>query len=156
MGICLESWKTIGWKGDARFRFVLYRDRKAIIANAINFFAYIVLAYLMAYEAVRFGFVAYRELPPIVVKGTILWYLVVIDTSLMLWRILHRFISVRRVYGLWAGTLSIVRLPISNIVNFSASGRAVYQFFKARLKKRAPKWEKTSHEFPATTEHAPN
>ncbi len=154
MGICLQSWKAIGWKGDARFRFVLYRDRKAIIANAINFGAYIVLAYLMMYEAIRFGFAAYRQLPPIVVKGTILWYLVIIDTCLMLWRIGHRFISVRRVYGIWAGLLSIIRLPISNIVNFSATGRALYQFYVAAMKKKAPKWEKTSHEFPSATEHA--
>jgi adsorption protein B len=153
MGICLQSWKTIGWKGDARFRFVLYRDRKAIIANAINFGAYVVVTYLMAYEAVRFGFTAYRELPPIVVKGTVLWYLVVIDTVLMLWRIFHRFVSVRRVYGLWAATLSVVRLPISNIVNFSATGRALYQFFKATMKKKELKWEKTKHEFPSAAQH---
>ena len=104
----------------------------------------------MAYEAVRFGFAAYRELPPIVVKGTVLWYLVVIDTALMLWRLFHRFISVRRVYGLWAATLSVIRLPISNIVNFSATGRALYLFFKAMYKNRELKWEKTSHEFPTT------
>ena len=153
MGICLQSWKAIGWKGDAKFRFVLYRDRKAIIANAINFLAYIVVVYLMAYEAARFGFTAYRQLPPIVVKGTLLWYLVIIDTTLMLWRIVHRFISVRRVYGLLAGFLSVIRLPISNIVNFSAAGRALYQFMKATMKKKEPKWEKTHHEFPTATEH---
>lgn len=152
-GICLQSWKTIGWKGDAKFRFVLYRDRKALIANAINFVAYIVILYLMAYEAVRFGFTAYRELPPIIVKGTVLWYLVVVDTGLMIWRILHRFISVRRVYGLWAGVLSVIRLPISNIVNFSATGRALYQFNKAAMKKKELLWEKTKHEFPAGHVH---
>ena len=78
-GICLQSWRNVGWKGDARFKFVLYRDRKAVISNAINFFAYVVILYLICYEAVRFGFAAYRQLPPIVVKGTLLWDLVVID-----------------------------------------------------------------------------
>jgi adsorption protein B len=150
MGICLQSWKTIGWQGDARFRFVLYRDRKAVISNAINFLAYIVIAYLMIYEAVRFGFASYRQLPPIVVKGTLLWDLVVLDSLLMLWRILHRFITVRRVYGAWAGVLSIIRLPISNIINFSATGRAIYKFMKAAFKKKELKWEKTAHTFPTS------
>lgn len=152
-GICLQSWKKIGWRGGARFRFVLYRDRKAILANAINFFAYIVIGYLMTYEAIRFGFAGYAQLPPIVVKGTILWYLVVIDSVLMIWRIMHRFITVRRVYGLWAALLSIIRLPISNIINFSATGRALFQYFSAAIKKKELKWEKTAHHFPAASEH---
>lgn len=148
IGICLQSWKTIGWKGDARFRFVLYRDRKAVISNAINFCAYVVITYLMLYEAIRFGFEAYQQLPPIVRKGTLLWTLVVIDSLLMLWRIMHRFIAVRRVYSLWAALLSIIRLPISNIINFSATFRAVYQFTRAAMKKKEVKWEKTAHHFP--------
>lgn len=153
-GICLQSWQAIGWRGDAKFRFVLYRDRKAVIANIINFFAYVVITYLILYEAIRMGFAAYRQLPPIVVKGTILWDLVVIDSVLMIWRIMHRFVTVRRVYGIWAAILSIFRLPISNIINFSATGRALYQFTKATLKKKELKWEKTAHHFPAS-DHTP-
>ncbi len=152
-GICLQSWKTVGWKGDGRFRFILYRDRKAIIANTINFFAYIVISYLMAYEAVRYGFAAYQQLPPIVSRGTILWDLVVIDSVLMLWRILHRVISVRRVYGWWAAFLSMFRLPISNVINFSATGRALFQFTRAAIKNKELLWEKTPHTFPTSTEH---
>ena len=149
MGICLQSWKTVGWKGDARFRFVLYRDRKAVISNMINFMAYVVISYLMVYEGVRFGF-ASRHLLPIVVKGTLLWNLVVLDSLLMLWRIFHRFLCVRRIYGTWAGILSVVRLPISNIINFTATGRAIVIFTKAMFRKKDLKWEKTAHSFPST------
>ena len=153
MGICLQAWKTIGWKGDARFRFILYRDRKAIISNAINFFAYIVVLYLMTYELIRFGFAAYHQLPPIVVKGTMLWNLVVIDSLIMLWRIFHRFVSVRRVYGWWPGILSVFRLPVSNVINFTATGRALFHFFRALLRKKDLKWEKTAHTFPTNVHH---
>jgi adsorption protein B len=150
-GICLQSWQTIGWRGNAKFKFVLYRDRKAVITNIVNFFAYIVIIYLMLYELIRFGFVAYRDLPPIVIKGTLLWYLVIIDSALMIWRILHRYITVKRVYGVTAGLLSIVRLPVSNIINFSATGRALLMFMKSALQKKELKWEKTSHHFPAAS-----
>lgn len=148
MGICLQAWKTIGWRGDGRFRFILYRDRKAIMANTINFFAYVVVLYLMVYEGIRFGFSAQEQLPPIVVKGTMLWNLVVIDSLIMLWRIFHRFVSVRRVYGLWPGILSVFRLPISNVINFTATGRALLHFFRATIRKKDLKWEKTAHTFP--------
>lgn len=154
-GICLQSWRAIGWRGSARFRFILYRDRKAVISNIINFFAYLVITYLIMYEAIRFGFAAYDQLPPIVVKGTLLWDLVVIDSVLMIWRILHRFVSVRRVYGIWAGVLSVIRLPISNIINFTATGRALYQFTRATMQNRDLKWEKTAHHFPSASEHLP-
>jgi bacteriophage N4 adsorption protein B len=152
-GICLQSWQTMGWKGDAKFRFVLYRDRKAVVTNIINFFAYVVILYLIMYEAIRFGFAAYRQLPPIVIKGTLLWDLVVIDSVLMIWRIFHRYLTVHRVYGTWAALLSIARLPISNIINFSATGRALFQFTRAAIKKKELKWEKTAHHFPSATEH---
>ncbi|HZY10689.1 MAG TPA: glycosyl transferase family protein [Bacteroidota bacterium] len=155
-GICLQSWKTIGWKGDAKFRFILYRDRKAVIANAINFLAYVVILYLMVYEAVRFGFEAYRSLPPIVVKGTLLWYLVVICSVMMLWRILHRIITVKRVYGMRAAFISVVRLPISNIINFSATGKALFQFFEAATKKKDLTWDKTDHKFPTAAQQVKN
>lgn len=151
-GICLQSWKLIGWRGDARFRFILYRDRKAVMANVINFFAYIVVLYLMAYEAIRFGFAAYDQLPPIVAKGTPLWDLVVIDSTLMLWRILHRLVTCRRIYGWWPAILSVVRLPISNIINFTATGRALLQFVMARVRKKDLKWDKTINRFPTIVE----
>ena len=99
-GICLQSWRNVGWKGDARFKFVLYRDRKAVISNAINFFAYVVILYLICYEAVRFGFAAYRQLPPIVVKGTLLWDLVVIDEA-------HRLRNVYKPSNVIANTLKL-------------------------------------------------
>ncbi|HMD14923.1 MAG TPA: glycosyl transferase family protein [Bacteroidota bacterium] len=152
-GICLQSWKAIGWRGDARFRFILYRDRKAIMANAINFAAYIVILYLMIYEAIRFGLASYAQLPPIVVKGSVLWYLVVLDSTLMIWRIMHRYITVHRVYGVWAALLSVIRLPISNIINFSATGRALFLFTMAAMRKKDLAWEKTPHTFPTSTEH---
>lgn len=153
-GICLESWRNVGWVGDAKFRFTLYRDRKAVITNSINFFAYVVVFYLLLYESVRWGFTAGALLPPIVVKGTLLWDLVVIDTMLMLWRLAHRFITTKRVYGLWGATLSVIRVPLSNIINFSATARALYLFTKSVLRGKPLKWDKTAHTFPQT-EHSP-
>jgi adsorption protein B len=68
----------------------------------------------------------------------------------MLWRFGHRFLSVSRIYGRKAGALSIARLPVSNIVNFTATVRAFKQYFTAQRQKKKVAWEKTAHQFPTS------
>jgi adsorption protein B len=152
LGICIQSWQNYGWVGDARFKFTLYRDRKALMTNIINALAYIVLSYVLLYELANWGLGQYGRLTPIVTKGTLLWYIVVVDTCLMLWRFVHRYLTVGSVYGRLAGLLSIPRLPVGNIVNFAATMRALRQFLASKWTRRPILWEKTSHQFPSLTE----
>jgi adsorption protein B len=152
IGICIQSWRNYGWVGDLKFRLTLYRDRKAVISNNINALAYVVLIYVLLYELAEWGLRDYGTLIPIVSKGTLLWDIVLIDTVLMLWRFIHRFVSVSRIYGRKAGALSIPRLPVGNIVNFTATVRAFKQYFVARRKKKKVTWEKTAHKFPTAEE----
>jgi len=152
IGICLQSWRNYGWHGSLRFRLTLYRDRKAVITNIVNALAYVVLVYVLLYELTDWGLRAYGTLDPLVERGTVLWYIILTDTGLMLWRFLHRFLSVSRVYGRWSGLLSIPRLPVGNIINFTATVRALRQYFSANRKREHVAWDKTDHEFPAFEE----
>lgn len=149
IGICLQAWRSYGWIGTGRVRMTLYRDRKAILTNIVNAMAYLVLIYVLLYELAAWGLRPYGELPPLVLKGTLLWYFVLADTGLMLWRFLHRSLAVSRVYGPPAGLLSIFRLPLCNILNFTATLRAVAQFLETTAKNRDIPWDKTAHTFPA-------
>jgi adsorption protein B len=148
IGICLQAWRSYGWHGSFRLRLTLYRDRKAVIANIINALAYLVLVYVVLYELADWGLRAYGTLEPLVGRSTFLWYVVLTDTALMLWRFLHRFLSVSRVYGRRAAFLSIPRLPVGNIINFAATARALHQYFRANRKREEVAWDKTEHEFP--------
>jgi adsorption protein B len=152
IGICIQSWKNYGWVGNGRFRFVLYRDRKALISNIVNALAYVLLSCVLLYELVDWGLRDYGRLVPIIKTGTFLWYIVLADTILMLWRFLHRFITVSRIYGRVAGALSIPRLPIGNIINFAATVRALTKAFVTSRKKKPIAWEKTSHTYPTAQE----
>jgi len=145
IGICLQSWKNIGWVGDLGFRFALYHDRKAVVTNIINVLAYFVLFYILLYELVEWGLSGYGTLRPIITPGTVLYAIVVADTVLMFWRLLNRFITVRRIYGWFAGFLSIVRLPIGNFINFAASIMGIVQYLSSRVQKKALTWDKTHH-----------
>jgi adsorption protein B len=152
IGICLQAWRNYGWHGSFRLQLTLYRDRKAVIANIVNALAYIVLVYVLLYELADWGLRSYGSLPPLVERETTLWYIVLADTGLMLWRFVHRFLSVSRVYGRTPAFLSIPRLPVSNIINFAATVRALHQFFRATRKQEPIRWDKTDHEFPTATE----
>jgi len=148
IGICIQAWKNYGWVGSIKFRLTLYRDRKAVITNIVNALAYVVLVYVLLYELTEWALETYGRLVPLVNKGSLLWYIVLVDTTLMLWRFLHRYISVGRVYGRRAGMLSIPRLPVSNVINFTATARAIKQYIVSRVNNQPVSWDKTSHTFP--------
>jgi adsorption protein B len=145
IGICLQSWDNIGWVGNSWFRFTLYHDRKAVVTNIVNVLAYLVLIYILFYELARWGLTHYGTLKPVIQKGTPLYGVVLIDTGFMLWRFLNRFIMVRRVYGIMPGMLSIIRLPVANLINFLAAVRGISQYISSRLNKTRVRWEKTTH-----------
>ena len=148
IGICLQSWKSFGWVGVPIFRFTLYRDRKAIFTNVINVLAYIVLFYIILYEAARWALTDYGTLHSIIKSGTALYTIVLIDTGLMIWRSIHRFLTVNRIYGWVAALLSIVRFPIGNFINFTATVRAIVQYLLSGEKEVNIPWHKTAHTFP--------
>lgn len=155
IGICLQAWKTYGWRGGLRMQAMLYRDRKALPVHLFNALAYAVLLYVLLYAFVSWAIPGPAGLPPVVEKGVPLWYIVIADTLLMLWRFLHRYLSVSRVYGRIAGLLSIPRLAIGNIINFAAAVRAIGQALTFGLRGRAIPWEKTAHVYPAQHDPVP-
>lgn len=148
IGICLQSWKTYGWSGDFRFRLMLYRDRKALLSNVLNGLAYIVLFYVFCYEMTRRMLPEYGTLLPLIAEGTMLWYIVLIDTIMMAWRFVHRFLTVSRVYGRLQGILSILRFPVGNLINFLATIRGIMLFTVSLRNDTILAWDKTSHRFP--------
>lgn len=153
IGICLQSWSTYGWRGGPRLRAMLYRDRKALAANILGGIAYVVLLSVLAVELACWGYAGEGSIRPVVEYGTALWYIVLADTGLMLWRFLQRYASVSRIYGRAAGVLSIPRLAIGNIINFTAAIRAIGQVLSFGIRKRRIPWEKTVHVYPSA--HVP-
>lgn len=152
IGICLQSWWNIGWTGNLRFRFTLYRDRKAVVTNIVNALAYFVFLYVVAYEVARRGWAGDSLLPAIVSTTDPVWPVIVANTVLMFWRFFQRAQSVGKIYGWAQGLFSILRYPISNLINSYATARGIVQFSLALHQKRTIQWDKTSHAFPVSEE----
>jgi adsorption protein B len=148
IGIGLQAWKNYGWSGGMRLRLTLYRDRKAVISNILNGLSYVVLLYVLSYEVARRLLTEYGTLIPIINEGTPIWYISVVVTLFMLWRFLHRYITVSRIYGRLSGLLGIIRFPVGNLINFVATFRGITKFIISSRRKQQVVWDKTTHKFP--------
>lgn len=147
IGIILQSWQNIGWTGSTAIRWNLFQDRKALFTHPANFLGYFVFAYFIFYQILRVYFAHY--MPPMIVRGTLLWYLTLISTFFMIWRSINRAYAVWKIYGLFPALTSIPRSIWGNVINFFALTRAVGQYITTRLRKQPMRWDKTDHEFPS-------
>lgn len=152
-GIAFQGWASIGWKGGWWTKYMLFRDRKVIVTNQVNALAYVVVVtVLVLWFADRYFSDAYRY-PPLVDEGSWLWYLILVDTFFLLWRLSQRVINVFRVYGWQHAALALPRVVWANSLNFVAGLRASYLFGRYLVSGKLV-WEKTKHAFPTESELA--
>jgi len=146
LGISLQGWKNVGWQKGFWSRYMLYRDRKSLVTNPINALGYCVLSYWLCLSIVRHWEPGTSSL----VISNWVWQVILIDTALMLHRMLERMVAVYRVASLKQALLSIPRAVIGNAINFCATAVAVKQFFWAKRTGKKVVWQKTAHVFPST------
>jgi len=118
-----------------------------LFTTPANFFGYFVFFYFVLYQILKTYFAQY--MPPLIEKGTLLWYLTLISTFFMIWRSINRAYAVNKIYGLWPAITSIPRSIWGNVVNFFAIVRAIHIYISTRLRKEGMQWDKTDHEFPS-------
>lgn len=147
IGIVLQGWQNIGWKGTLGVKWDLLQDRKTLVTAPVNFLAYFVFIYFLLYSLVNR--LTPESMPVLIPNGSFLSVLVFISTVFMAWRSLNRAYTVNLIYGFWPALTSIPRAVWGNIINYFAITRAVIQFTINKFRKREVAWDKTSHEFPA-------
>jgi adsorption protein B len=147
IGIILQGWENIGWKGPLPVKWDLLQDRKGLITAPVNFLAYFIFVYFLLYQLVsRLSGV---QMPVLIPDGSLLAKLVLISSIYMVWRLSNRAIAVDKVYGFLPAITSIPRTIWGNIINFFSISRAIYQYFLNKFKKQTVAWDKTAHELPA-------
>lgn len=152
VGIALQGWASLGWRGGGWTKFMLYRDRKALVSNLSTMLGYLALvAILMVYLLFWLSEDPYRY-PSVVERGTWLWTVIVMDTVVLGLRSLQRSFYVQRVYGWPQAFLSIPRQVWGNVINFAATGRALYLFARYLVTGELIAWDKTAHVYPTEEE----
>jgi len=152
VGICLQGWASLGWPGPLSTKYMLYRDRKALVNNYINMLAYYVLAVVCVYWICLWLIPGAYRYPPLVSYGSWIYYVLLAATALMAGRLLGRAYCVYRFYDLPQALLSIPRFFWANVINFAAGSRALYLYGKYLITGKLIAWDKTSHHYPSEAE----
>jgi adsorption protein B len=151
VGIALQGWRSVGWRGVPRHDYMLYRDRKGVVTAIVNVLAYVVVVGFSAVLLLQWLGSGYRY-PPLVEPGSVLWWLLLVATFFMVWRVLIRIYFVGRIYG-WRHAVPVpVRLVWANLINFAAAVRAIRLFVRHLVTGVAIAWDATDHTYPKEEE----
>ncbi|WP_321392654.1 glycosyl transferase family protein [Emcibacter sp.] len=155
IGIVFQSWRQQKWTGSLTFRYGLVRDRKGFFTAWLAMVAYFLLFGMLIYWGLGKTLLAGHDMPPLVMDGEPLEYLLWINLGLLLNRALHRMYFCARIYGPLCALFSLPRQVWGNILNFLAGFRA-FRLYSLHLITGQPlTWDKTVHEFPAPQELEP-
>lgn len=152
MGIALQGWAKLGWQGNFWTRYMLARDRKALLTNQVSMLANCVVPAIAALWLYQGFFPEAYRYPPIVESGTWPWYLLQINLFFFFWRVGMRMFYVWRVYNFWQALLSVPRLVWGNTINFLATMRAFRLYFRYLVTGKVIAWDKTEHVYPSEAE----
>ncbi len=148
VGIVFQGWKNLGWQGSLAMRYMLFRDRKAVLTNPVNVIAYFIALNVLTMTTIHVIFEDAVTFPSLIYDDSWLMTLVFINGFILLNRLVQRFIFVSKLFGLLHGILALPRAVWANVINFLAFLRALDQVRNANRQGKSVVWDKTAHEFP--------
>lgn len=151
MGIALQGWTTMGWHGGLATRYMLWRDRKAVVTNLANFIGNILFVLILSLFTYNVLTKTYR-LPPLVDDSAWTAALIFICLFFLFWRIFMRTLFVVLTYNWTHGILAVPHLFWGNIINFIATIKAISNYIKIRATGKKFTWDKTDHAYPSEEE----
>jgi adsorption protein B len=148
LGIALQAWAQIGWKGALPVRYCLWRDRKGLLNNLLLLLGYALVAYLLgrSIDATMRG--TGWNVAGLVPRESPLSYILALNLGALLWRASVKMLFVRRLYGLGQALLVLPRLAVANLIGILATARAVRMYVRHRITGLPLRWLKTTHVFP--------
>lgn len=150
LGIGLQSWEQLGWRGSLITKYLLFRDRKGIVTAFVSIFSYVLLFQFVILYLLSVTHVSELRFPPLFREGTWLFTISVLITIALGLRVVQRVYFVTKLYGWEHGIMSVPRMIIGNVINFFAVSRAWKMFLAYLLWGKKMAWDKTMHDFPTT------
>lgn len=135
LGVSLQGWKEIGWQGGGWRRYMLWRDRKALLTHLIHLMGCLLI------PPVAGVWLANLWWPQSLQRMDLLeqpWVhvLLLVNSMLLCGRLLLRMYCVGRLYGSLQALLSVPRAVWGSVINFAATARALWQFIPSLRTKR--------------------
>ena len=144
-GIAFQGWDRMGWSLHPVDIWMALRDRRGPLTALVLASAYVLLA-LDAVLLVLRGMGKVEMLP---LSDALRWMLLASFAGFV-WRAASRVLFTTREYGWREGALSVLRIPVANVIAIMAGRRAMAAYFRS-LQDGKVVWDKTTHEaHPAT------
>lgn len=149
-GIALAGWDRTGWDKLDRIgdHWMRVRDRRVTLAIPVLLVA--ALGLLFSLLSLAGHWAGGTGAPPL--RPALAWLLAA-NGVLLGWRLVMRMAIVRAAYGWREALMSALRVPVAIYIAFFASLRAL-ETYLAMLGGAAPRWDKTTHQFPDSDEAA--
>lgn len=148
LGIAFLGWMQLGWRGGWLTRYMFFRDRKGILTALFTVVAYFLLANVLVLAALPASGVA---IPPGAAGLAVPDWLrpvLLVNSALLLNRLIQRIYFVTRLNGLQHGLMSLPRSVVNNFINFLAVCRAWKIFLGYLVTRKSIAWDKTVHVYP--------
>lgn len=152
VGITLQGWRNLGWTGNLATRYMLFRDRKAILTNLANLLGYLMVLLVLAVYFLNWLLPEAYSYPSLIESDSVLWKILYVNGLLFVIRVGMRAYCVHRIYGPLQACLSLPRMIWGNLINFLATVRAVRQYLQFLKSGKFIKWDKTAHQYPKAEE----
>jgi bacteriophage N4 adsorption protein B len=133
-GGALQTWERWGWKGGLARKYFFWRDRKGLWGNPVSLLCNLLLVYGLLGRRLEFS-------PQM---NALLW----VNFAILAERMVVRTTIVARFYGWRFATGVPLRMLWGNLLNFEATRRALWMFFRAKWRGEPLVWIKTQHTYP--------
>lgn len=145
LGIALQGWDRLGWRGGWADRWMLVRDRKAVIAAGLTLAGYAALAAGLLIAGVRACYPPLAAAPPLIEPGGTAAALLGFNLVALLWRLAMRALFTGRLHGWRQGVRAVPRAIVANVVNSMAAARALGRYVAIGRGRAHQRWDKTRH-----------
>ncbi|SDQ45690.1 adsorption protein B [Paraburkholderia fungorum] len=149
LGIGLQGWAQVGWKGSLAVKYLLFRDRKGLATSFVAILAYLLLLNFIGFWiAARLGWWTVYY-PSLFSPNGWLATLMSLNSFALALRVSQRSYFVYRMYGWEHALLAVPRMVIGNFINAMAAARAWRLFIGHLITGKRLAWDKTMHDFPS-------
>ncbi len=148
LGIAFGGWDRLGWRGGLADRFMLLRDRKAIVAALLTVLGYAAATLVLLDRGLARLVPEMAAFAPLVAPGSRFAALIGFTTAVLVWRLVLRAGFTASVHGWREGLRAIPRVVVGNAINAVAAGRATRRYLSVRRGRSTLVWDKTAHRFP--------
>ncbi|QIL82142.1 glycosyl transferase family protein [Diaphorobacter sp. HDW4A] len=149
LGIGLQGWTQVGWKGSLATKYLLFRDRKGLVTSFVAIGGYVLLLNFLAFWfADKMGWWQ-TYFPSLFSPRGWVGTLILLNGIALLLRTLQRALFVHRLYGWEHALISAPRMVIGNFINAMAAARAWKLYIVHLVTGKRLAWDKTMHDFPS-------